>query len=68
MDRRVGQARRGRRSTVSTKKSDRKVEWIANETAAKYGVSVARTTGRATEVYGAVPDPVRARPPKPFGA
>jgi quercetin dioxygenase-like cupin family protein len=47
---------------------DRKVEWIANETAAKYGVSVARTTGRATEVYDGVPDPVRVRPPKPFGA
>jgi hypothetical protein len=30
----------------------RKVEWIANETAAKYGASVARTTSRDSEVYG----------------
>lgn len=44
----------------------RKVEWIANETAAKYGVSVAKTTSRGTEVYGEVPDFARVRPPKPF--
>ena len=46
----------------------RKVEWIANETAAKHGASVARTTGRDTEAYGDVPPPVRIRPPKPFAA
>ena len=46
----------------------RKVEWIANETAAKYDASVAQTTGRDTEVYGEVPPPVRVPPPKPFSA
>ena len=46
----------------------RKVEWIANETAARYGASVAKTTGRATEAYGDLPDPVRVHPPKPFGS
>ena len=45
----------------------RKVEWIANETAARYGASVAKTTSRDTEAYGDLPDPVRVRPPKPFG-
>jgi len=45
----------------------RKVEWIANETAAKYGASVAKTTGRDTEAYGDLPDEGRVRPPKPFG-
>jgi uncharacterized cupin superfamily protein len=30
----------------------RKVEWIANQTAARYGASVAKTTGRDTEVTG----------------
>ena len=46
----------------------RKVEWIANETAAKHGASVARTTSRDTEAYGDLPALVRVRPPKPFGA
>ena len=46
----------------------RKVEWIANETAAKHGASVARTTNRDTEAYGDIPPTVqRVRPPKPFG-
>jgi uncharacterized cupin superfamily protein len=44
----------------------RKVEWIANETAAEHGASVARTTGRATEAYGDVPPATRTRPPRPF--
>jgi quercetin dioxygenase-like cupin family protein len=44
----------------------RKVEWIANETAAKYGASVARTTGLDTEVYGELPAPLRVRAPSPF--
>ena len=45
----------------------RKVEWIANETAAKYGASVARTTGRDTEAYGDLPAEVRVPAPAPFG-
>jgi hypothetical protein len=46
----------------------RKVEWIANETAATYGASVAKTTGRAAEAYGDLPDQTRVRPPKPFAS
>jgi oxalate decarboxylase/phosphoglucose isomerase-like protein (cupin superfamily) len=46
----------------------RKVEWIANETAARYGASVAKTTGRHTEAYGDLPESVRVRPPKPFAS
>jgi hypothetical protein len=45
----------------------RKVEWIANETAASYGASVANTTGRATEAYGDLPESVQVPAPKPFG-
>jgi uncharacterized cupin superfamily protein len=45
----------------------RKVEWIANETAAKHGASVARTTGRDTEAYGEIPPEVRVPAPRPFG-
>jgi len=45
----------------------RKVEWIANETAAKYGASVAKTTSRGTEVYGEAPEIARIPAPKPFG-
>ena len=44
----------------------RKVEWIANETAAKHGASVARTTGRDTEAYGELPPLRRVPPPTPF--
>ena len=45
----------------------RKVEWIANEVAARYGASVAKTTGRDREAYGdPLPEEVRVRPPKPF--
>jgi uncharacterized cupin superfamily protein len=44
----------------------RKVEWIANETAAAYGASVARTTGRDTEAYGEpLPEVVRVPAPSP---
>jgi quercetin dioxygenase-like cupin family protein len=46
----------------------RQITWIANETAAKHGASVARTTGRGTEAYGDLPPEVRVRPPRPFGA
>jgi len=46
----------------------RKVEWIANKTAAKYGASVAHTTSRGTEVYGELPEVVRVRAPSPFSA
>jgi len=45
----------------------RQVEWIANETAAKYGASVAQTTGRDTEAYGELPELVRVRAPSPVG-
>lgn len=44
----------------------RKVEWIADETAAKYGASVARTTSRDTEAYGELPPLERVPPPEPF--
>ena len=44
----------------------RKVEWIANETAARHGASVAKTTGQAREAYGDAAEPVRARAPEPF--
>ena len=46
----------------------RKVEWIANETAARYGASVAKTTGRDAEAYGDLPESVRVRPPRPFAS
>ena len=45
----------------------RNVDWIANETAAKHGASVARTTGRDTEAYGDLPEPTRVPAPRPFG-
>jgi hypothetical protein len=44
----------------------RKVEWIANETAAKHGASVAVTTGQASEAYGNAAEAVRAPAPEPF--
>jgi len=44
----------------------RKVEWIANETAARHGASVAKTTSQGSEVYGEIPDVLRVPPPKPF--
>jgi uncharacterized cupin superfamily protein len=45
----------------------RKVEWIADEVAARHGTSVARTTSRGTEVYGELPPVARIPPPQPFG-
>jgi uncharacterized cupin superfamily protein len=45
----------------------RKVEWIADETAAKHGASVKRTTGRDTDAYGDLPAPVPTPPPAHFG-
>jgi uncharacterized cupin superfamily protein len=44
----------------------RRVEWIADETAARHGASVAKRTGQAREAYGDAAEPVRARPPQPF--
>ena len=46
----------------------RKIEWIANETAAKHGASVARTTDRASEAYGELPEPTRVPAPPPFAS
>jgi uncharacterized cupin superfamily protein len=46
----------------------RKVSWIANETAARYGASVAETTSRGTDVYGEAPASERVPAPRPFGA
>jgi uncharacterized cupin superfamily protein len=45
----------------------RKVEWIADETAAKHSASVERTTGRDIEAYGDLPAEVLTPPPAPFG-
>ncbi|MFL5830762.1 MAG: cupin domain-containing protein [Solirubrobacteraceae bacterium] len=45
----------------------RKVEWIADETAAKYGASVERTTGIDSEAYGEVPEEIRTSAPAPLG-
>ena len=44
----------------------RKVTWIADEVAAKYEASVARTTGDAREAYEALPAVVHVRAPAPF--
>jgi hypothetical protein len=44
----------------------RKVSWIANETAAKHGASVAKTTSVGTEVYGELPEVSGVSAPKPF--
>ena len=46
----------------------RAVSWIANEIAAKYGVSVERTTSVGSEVYRDPPELLRVRAPRPFGA
>jgi quercetin dioxygenase-like cupin family protein len=45
----------------------RKVEWIADETAARHGASVVQTTGDSGEAYGDLPDEVLTAPPAPFG-
>ena len=47
--------------------SSRKVEWIANDVAAKHGASVARTTSDAGEAYQDLPAVVAVRAPAPFG-
>ena len=44
----------------------RKVTWIADETAARHGASVERTTGVGTEAYGDIPDQTVIPPPPPF--
>lgn len=44
---------------------NRKVEWIANEIAAKHDVSVGQTTSCGSEVYGAI-EIVRSPAPAPF--
>ncbi len=45
----------------------RKVEWIADETAARHGVSVEHTTGDSGEAYGDLPEEALTSPPAPFG-
>ncbi len=45
--------------------SSRKVEWIANEVAARHGASVARTTADAREACEDLP-PLAVRAPAPF--
>jgi oxalate decarboxylase/phosphoglucose isomerase-like protein (cupin superfamily) len=44
----------------------RKVEWLADELAAKHGWSVARTTSVDTEVYTDLPPVARVPAPQPF--
>ena len=44
----------------------REIQWVADETAARYGASVPRTTGVHTEVYGDLPPEIRVRAPRPF--
>ena len=44
----------------------RKVAWIADGTAARYGASVANTTGQAAEAYGTLPASVHGPAPAPF--
>jgi hypothetical protein len=43
----------------------RKVSWIANETAARHGASVAQTTSRGSEVYPDLPEEQRVKAPRP---
>jgi uncharacterized cupin superfamily protein len=45
----------------------RKVEWIAEPTAAKHGASVEHTTGRDIEAYGELPPEAVVPAPPPFG-
>jgi quercetin dioxygenase-like cupin family protein len=44
----------------------RKVEWIADKTAAKHGASVQRTTGIDREAYGELPAEIVTPAPAPF--
>jgi uncharacterized cupin superfamily protein len=45
----------------------RKIEWIANEVAARHGASVERTTGVDREAYGDLPAETFTPAPPPFG-
>ncbi len=45
----------------------RKVEWIADEIAARHGASVERATSDSGEAYGHLPAEVFTPPPAPFG-
>jgi len=45
----------------------RRVEWIADQTAARHGASVERTTGDGHEAYGDLPAERLVPPPAPFG-
>jgi uncharacterized cupin superfamily protein len=45
---------------------NRNVSWIADEVAAKYSASVARTTGDARETYEDLPAAAAVRAPTPF--
>jgi uncharacterized cupin superfamily protein len=44
----------------------RKVEWIADATAARHGASVAETTGAASDAYRDAPAPAPSPAPAPF--
>ena len=48
--------------------SSRKVEWIADEIAAKHGASVARTTSDGHVAYEGLPSVVAVRAPAPFNS
>ena len=45
---------------------DSQGQWIADQTAAKHGASVERTTGGDTEAYGDLPAEALIPPPPPF--
>lgn len=63
----VPASRRAQSSCPGVTAPSTTVEWIAYETAATYGASVARTTGCADEAHGELSPTVRCRPPAPFG-
>ena len=44
----------------------RKVEWIADATAARHGASVEHATGSSDEAYGRLPAEQAVPPPVPF--
>jgi quercetin dioxygenase-like cupin family protein len=44
----------------------RRIEWIADEAAARHGASVAETTSDWREAYRDAPPPKRVGPPRPF--
>lgn len=45
----------------------RRVSWIADDCAARYGASPTHTTSRDAEAYGKIPPETRIPAPKPFG-